>query len=184
MPAEVIRASIDFVTYTGADHPSLSSIDLSVRKGDFLVITGPPGAGKSTLLMTLNGIIPHYARAKLEGSVRVGGVETKSAGIPELAKTVGLVLEDPDQQLLAPTVEEEIAFGPINLGLEKGDIRERVRWALEVCRLERYAQVDPSELSGGMRQALAVAAVLAMKPEIIALDEPTALLDPLGSYAL
>jgi len=184
MAAEVVHARIDSVTYSGADRPSLSNIDLSVQGGDFLVVTGPPGAGKSTLLMTLNGIIPHYARAKLEGSVSVGGVDTKSSEIYELAKTVGLVLEDPDQQLLAPTVEEEIAFGPINLGLEKKDIRERVRWALNVCRLEKYAQVDPSELSGGMRQALAVAAILAMEPAIIALDEPTALLDPLGSSQL
>jgi len=184
MAAEVVRARIDSVTYSSADHPSLSDIDLSVKGGDFLVVTGPPGAGKSTLLMTLNGIIPHYARARLEGSVSVGGTDTKSAEIYELAKTVGLVLEDPDQQLLAPTVEEEIAFGPINLGLEKEEIRGRVRWALDVCRLDRYAQVDPSELSGGMRQALAVAAILAMKPAIIALDEPTALLDPLGSSQL
>jgi len=184
MTAEVVRARIDSITYSSTDRPSISNIDLSVQKGDFLVVTGPPGAGKSTLLMTLNGIIPHYARAKLEGSVSVGGTDTKSAEIYELARTVGLVLEDPDQQLLAPTVEEEIAFGPINLGLEKEDIRERVRWALDVCRLEKYAQVDPSELSGGMRQALAVAAVLAMRPAIIALDEPTALLDPLGSSQL
>lgn len=173
---------LDHVTfaYPGADKPALNSIDLEVKKGEFIAIMGPTGSGKSTLLLLLNGSIPHYVEGTLEGDIIVAGLNTKEARIPEIAQHVGLIFDDPEVQLVCPTVEEEVAFGPANLGIPREEIQRRVESSLNTVRLRGFERRNPYTLSGGEKQSVAIAAVLAMQPEILVCDEPTSMLDPLG----
>ncbi|MEM1589968.1 MAG: energy-coupling factor transporter ATPase [Candidatus Bathyarchaeia archaeon] len=171
-------------TYLGSKKPAIQDIDLKVKKGEVIMITGPSGAGKTTLCRLLNGLIPHYFRGKFNGTVLVNGIDTKKTTIGSLSHTVGLLFQDPASQLVCPTVMDEVAFGPENLGVEPAEIRQRVEYALEAVRLKGYEERNPHSLSGGEQQACALASVIAMKPEIYVLDEPTSNLDPLGSYQI
>ncbi|ACJ15849.1 hypothetical cobalt transport ATP-binding protein [Thermococcus onnurineus NA1] len=172
--------------YRRAKEYSLRDVSFEVRRGELLGIIGPSGSGKSTLCLTLNGIIPHSIRGDFSGEVIVRdpgtGEEYNTIETPvaKLSTVVGLVLQNPESQLFSMTVEEEIAFGLENLGLDRNEIMRRLRWVLEVSGLKGLEKEFPPNLSGGQKQRLAIAAVLAMKPSVLVLDEPTSQLDPLG----
>jgi energy-coupling factor transport system ATP-binding protein len=168
-------------TYPGRAEASLAEVDLSVGAGEFVLVSGPTGCGKSTLLRTLNGIIPHDSGGKVEGSVKVLGRDTREAGVVWLSSRVGLVFQGPEDQLFSSSVEDEVAFGLENLRVESGEIAGRVRWALEEVGLAPESDVPVAELSGGQKQRLAIASVVAMRPRVIALDEPLSQLDPAGA---
>ncbi|KYH39308.1 MAG: cobalt/nickel ABC transporter ATP-binding protein [Candidatus Bathyarchaeota archaeon B23] len=162
----------------------LVDIDFQVHRGEVLGVIGPNGAGKSTLCRCLNGLIPHFYGGRIRGKVIVAGLDTQEHSTAELSMKVGLLFQDPIEQLsgVALTVEEEVGFGLSMLGYPKEVIGERVAEAIERVGLKGLEGRSPYELSGGQQQRLALATVLAMRPEVIALDEPTALLDPIGKY--
>jgi energy-coupling factor transporter ATP-binding protein EcfA2 len=158
----------------------LRGVDLDVARGEFVALMGPTGVGKSTLCLALNGIVPQSTGGVFGGSVTVLGHDTRHTPVPQLARYVGIVYQDPESQLFSATVEAEVAFGPENLGLPRAEIAERVTWALDVVGMSASRGRSPARLSGGQKQRVAIAASLAMLPQILILDEPTAALDPLG----
>jgi cobalt/nickel transport system ATP-binding protein len=151
---------------------ALRDVSLAVRLGEKVALVGPNGAGKSTLLLHLNGIL------RGGGTVRVMGQEVAEPHLPRIRGQVGLVFQDPDDQLFSPTVFEDVAFGPLYAGLPEEEIRRRVAWALAQVGLEGYAERVSHHLSLGEKKRAAIATVLSMRPEILALDEPTSGLDP------
>ncbi|MBM3145998.1 MAG: ATP-binding cassette domain-containing protein [Chloroflexi bacterium] len=159
----------------------LFDINLEIRQGEFLGLIGPTGAGKTTLCLALNGIVPQFYGGRFFGSVRVGDLDTVEHPISEMARLVGQVFEDPETQLIATSVENEIAFPLENLKIPRQVIRERVPQALSAVRLEGTERKHPHELSGGQKQRLAIAAALAVQPRLLILDEPTSQLDPVGA---
>ncbi|RLI09495.1 ABC transporter ATP-binding protein [Candidatus Bathyarchaeota archaeon] len=171
-------------TYSGSRRPALDGIDLSIRKGEFVILTGPSGCGKTTFCRCLNGLIPHFYPGDFEGRVVVAGLDTREHEIWELAQHVGLVFQNPENQLFCLTVEADVAFGPENLGLPRDEIRRRVDWALKATGMWELRDRAPHELSGGQQQRAAIASVLAMEPDILVLDEPTSFLDPAGAAEL
>ncbi len=171
-------------TYTGSETKVLDDITAVIPKGAFFGLVGPSGCGKTTLARCLNGLIPHFHPGKIEGSVLIQGLDTQEHHAHELAQKVGLVFQNPENQLIAPTVERELAFGPENLGVARGEIRNRVETLLQQIHLEHLRNKAPYELSGGEQQRVAIAAVLALEPEILVLDEPTANLDPLSAFEI
>lgn len=166
--------------YKNAQGEALRGIDLHIPKGEMVFIMGPSGAGKSTLCATFNGLIPHLIKGDLLGDVLVTGRQTREFQVKDFAPLVGLVFQDFEAQLFSTTVELEVAFGPENLGLERDRLKERVAQTLELVGLEGLRKRQPATLSGGEKQRLALASVLAMEPEVLVLDEPTTDLDPLG----
>ncbi len=159
---------------------ALRGIDLEIGQGEFVVIMGPTGAGKTTLCLALNGIVPHLTGGTFGGRVVVAGLDTRRQSVAQLSRCVGLVFQDAESQLFNMTVEEEVAFGPESLGVPPAEIAARVDWALGVVRMERYRARSPFQLSGGQQQRVAIAAVLAMRPQLLVMDEPTGGLDPVG----
>jgi energy-coupling factor transporter ATP-binding protein EcfA2 len=153
---------------------------LKIDQGEFVAIMGENGSSKSTLCQMINGIIPNSIGGRLSGQVLIHGLNTKETGISELATKVGIVLEDPETQLFTTSVKSEVAFGPENLCLPPSEIEQRVKWALEVVGLSGFEERMPSSLSGGQKQRLAIAANIAMRPDILVLDEATSQLDPVG----
>jgi len=168
-------------TYPLAEKPAFVGVNLKVERGEFILLTGPSGCGKTTLCRCFNGLIPHFYGGKLEGELIVAGLKTSEHPIHEIAQHVGLVFQNPANQLFALTVEKDVAFGLENLGLPRDEIRRRVDWALKVTGIYDLRDKAPFELSGGQQQRVAIASVLAMQPEIIVLDEPTSFLDPLSA---
>ncbi len=158
----------------------LCGVNLEIGRGEFVAVLGRVGAGKSTLCMALNGLVPHATGGIFRGDVTILGRNTKQHTIADLAPSVGLVFQDPEMQLTQMRVEDEVAFGPENLGVPSGEIEDRVTWALDAVGLASYRDRSPLLLSGGEKQRVAIAAMLAMRPEVLALDEPTANLDPAG----
>ncbi|MFX0044735.1 MAG: ABC transporter ATP-binding protein [Candidatus Hermodarchaeota archaeon] len=167
--------------YTGTDEPVLHNIALSVKKGEIVLVTGPNGAGKTTFCNLLNGLIPHFYTGDLEGAVTVNGVNTKDSFVGYLARHVGLLFQDPASQLISGSVEDEVAFGLENVALPLDEIEKRISFALDYVGLSEYRERPPFALSGGQQQALALACIIAMNPEIYVLDEPTSNLDPYGT---
>ena len=162
------------LTYTYPDGTkAIDNINLTIKKGENLAILGPNGAGKSTLLHHFNGLM-----TPTSGKIYVLGKEVTKKNLEEIRQKVGLVFQDPDDQLFARTVSQDVAFGPTNLGLPKSEIDERVKWAIEVTELKGLEHKAPQNLSTGQKKRAAIAGVLAMKPEVIILDEPMANLDP------
>ena len=162
--------------YEGADRDAVKGVSLSVRQGEFLAVLGRNGSGKSTLGKLLNALI-----APTEGSVCVCGIRPDTEDNTFLIRQkCGMVFQNPDNQTVATIVEEDVAFGPENLGVAPEEIRARVDWALEKVGMTAFRRTAPSMLSGGQKQRVAIAGVIAMKPEIIVFDESTSMLDPAG----
>jgi len=168
-------------TYRKTEKPAMTELNLKVRPGEILFITGPAGAGKTTLCRFLNALIPHFYTGELKGKVLVRGMDTADYPPEILCGHVGLIFDNPSNQLFNLTVFDEIAFGPENLCIPPDKIREIVADALRFCRLETYVNKTPHHLSGGEQQACALASIMAMRPQIYVLDEPTANLDPYGT---
>jgi energy-coupling factor transport system ATP-binding protein len=167
-------------TYPKGDEAVLSDVSIEVREGEFTVIMGHTGAGKTTLLMCLNGIIPQLLEGDIKGQIEVGGLDVSKYRVQTLSKKLGLVMQDAETQVFGRSVEEDVAFGPRNYLVPREEIFRRVDEALARVRLAGYNKRATHELSGGEKQRLAIAGVLAMQPEILVLDEPTSELDPLG----
>jgi len=162
--------------YPDSDHDSLCGVDLTIEEGSFVAVLGHNGSGKSTLAKHMNAIL-----LPTEGRVLVDGMDTSDeAQLLPVRRTVGMVFQNPDNQIVANVVEEDVAFAPENLGVPPAEIRERVDNALKTVGMYEHRQHAPHLLSGGQKQRVAIAGVLAMQPRIIVLDEPTAMLDPQG----
>ncbi len=168
-------------SYMSGNSFALNNVNLRIRRGEFVVIMGPSGCGKSTLLYTFNGIIPHLFRGKMDGRVIVDGIDTRESSISKLSQIVGMVFQNPETQIVSSTVIEEVAFGPENLNLSTEEIQKRVEEALTIARLTEKRDFATTSLSGGEKQALAIASVIALRPKVLALDEPTSMLDPAGA---
>jgi energy-coupling factor transport system ATP-binding protein len=177
---EVIRVRDLWWRYELGQDWALKGIDLTVRRGEFLVIVGPSGAGKSTLCLTLCGMIPHFSRGYYRGEVVINGRETRQMKLSEITRKVGIVFQDPDTQFVTMSVEDEIAFPLENHGVPRQEMIERVRRTMEMTRILELKDKYPHELSGGQKQRVAIASILALEPEILILDEPTSDLDPVG----
>ncbi len=169
--------------YPGQERPALQDINLQIPRGQFCGVVGPNGAGKSTFCYALTGFVPHFFRGTLHGEVKLGQVNIADANLGKLAGEVGLVFQNPFNQISGArfTVREEIAFGLENLGLPRKTIERRVDETLELIGLGELAERSPFALSGGQQQRVAIAAVLAMQPKLLVLDEPTSQLDPQGT---
>ena len=159
------------------DYQALKGVSLKIEKGEMVALLGKNGAGKSTLFLHLNGIYEPD-----EGKVFIDGEELKydKKSLLKFRQKVGIVFQNPDDQIFAPTVEEDVAFGPLNLGLSMEDVQNRVEEALARVGMTGFEKTAPHHLSGGQKKRVAIAGILAMKPEIMVLDEPTAGLDPQG----
>lgn len=181
MAEPVIVVKNLYYRYPHSNNYVLNDINFSVQKGEFLAISGENGAGKSTLSLILSGIIPQTQSGKMQGNVWIENLNTKEHELSVLSQKVGIVLEDPETQLFTTRVFSEVAFGAENLEIPREEIIERVNWALKAVTLEGYEQRPPTMLSGGQKQRVAIAATLAMHPDILVLDEPTSQLDPIGT---
>lgn len=171
-------------TYDKAKVPTLKGIEVVIPKNAFTAVMGETGAGKTTLLMALNGLIPQFMEGDFAGTVNVSGHFTDEVPIQELIQTIGLVLQDPETQIFGLTVWEDVAFGPSNLEMSLQDIHDKVEHCLSQVGLAGYGDRSTEFLSGGEKQRLAVAGIMAIGPDIIALDEPTSELDPEGKEAI
>jgi energy-coupling factor transporter ATP-binding protein EcfA2 len=165
-------------TYNGALEPALRNIELSIEDGEFVLITGPSGGGKSTLCRCFNGLVPHFYGGAIRGKVVVQGMDILEHPPKEMATRVGMVFQDPENQLVTTDVEREIAFGLENLGFPVSLIARRIEEALDTVGIANLRFRRHNELSGGEKQKVAIAAVLTLHPEILVLDEPTSELDP------
>jgi energy-coupling factor transporter ATPase len=168
-------------TYPGATKASITGVSIAINKGDFVILTGPSGCGKTTLCRCFNGLIPHFYSGNLEGEIIVAGLNVADYKIHQLARHVGLVFQNPENQLFALSVEKDVAFGLENFAMPRDEMRKRVDWALKMAGITELSERPPHELSGGQQQRVAIASVLAMQPEIMILDEPTSFLDPVGA---
>ncbi len=174
----IVQANHLSFTYTGASKPSIEDISIGIAPGEFVVLTGPSGCGKTTICRCLNGLIPNFYSGDFAGDLIVDGMSVKQHTTAELAPHVGMVFQNPENQLFSLSVERDVAFGPENLGLSREETRKRVDWALDVTGISGLKDKPPYELSGGQQQRAAIAAVLAMQPKVMILDEPTSFLDP------
>jgi energy-coupling factor transport system ATP-binding protein len=170
--------------YRGQENPALDGVNLEVAEGEFVVVMGPSGAGKSTLCVSLNGLIPHFFRGRMEGEVLLHGRSTREGKVGEFAREVGLVFQDFEAQLFSTNVALEVAFGPENFSVEHDEMARRVKEVLSRVRLEGFEGRQPATLSGGQKQRLAIASVLAIEPRVLCLDEPTTDLDPIGKLGV
>lgn len=159
-------------------HTALQDISLNLCTGEKVALVGPNGAGKSTLMLHLNGILTG------EGTVSVGGLALEKKNLPVIRAMVGMVFQNPDDQLFSPTVFEDVAFGPLHMGLPESEVRQRVEIALKRVRMEAYAERLSHHLSVGEKKRISIATVLAMDPQVLVLDEPSAGLDPRARRAL
>jgi energy-coupling factor transport system ATP-binding protein len=167
--------------YDGAPGYALNDISLDIKEGDFVGIIGPSGAGKSTLTYVLNGVVPHHYSGDFRGRVEICGMDTAKTGPETLSKYVGSVFQDVDGQILSSVVEDEILFGLENFGIPRDEIEPRVEYALEVAGISELRYRNIISLSGGQKQKVAIASIIALRPKILALDEPTGELDPQSS---
>lgn len=185
MSETVLKVENLWYSYPRSEEWALKGVNLEVKKGEFIVLTGPSGCGKSTLALSICGYIPHVIeRGRMKGRVYVKGVETRKKELHELTQLVGVVLQNPEDQLFALTVEEDVAFGPENLALPVEEIRRRIDRAMKDAGVWEIRHKEIFALSGGQKQRTAIAGILAMEPEILIFDEPTSDLDPQGAYSV
>ncbi|MFY9286849.1 MAG: energy-coupling factor transporter ATPase [Tissierellaceae bacterium] len=177
-----IMIKIDNVTYEYKSYDdeeiaaAVKNLSLEVKRGEFLIVLGHNGSGKSTLAKMMNGLL-----LPTSGDIEVMGMNTKDEDkIWDIRQKAGIVFQNPDNQIVATIVEEDVAFGPENQGIDPVEIRKRVDEALEIVEMSDYKKHAPHLLSGGQKQRVAIAGILAMKPDCIILDEPTSMLDPIG----
>jgi energy-coupling factor transport system ATP-binding protein len=166
--------------YRGQETPALQQVQNEIQEGSLVVVLGHGGAGKSTLCTCLNGIVPHFYRGRYQGCVLIKDLEVARHKVAEMSHHVGLVLQDFEPQLFSTNVELEMAFGPENLRLPRGEIQRRIETYLPFLGLESFRRREPASLSGGQKQRLAISSVLTLEPEILVMDEPTTDLDPQG----
>lgn len=177
---DILMENVGF-SYGASEKLALSEINLKIKKGESVLVAGHVGAGKSSLCRCINGIIPHYFKGQLKGTVEVKGLNTKLSSIGRLSHIVGMLFDEPSNHLISPTVEEEIAFGLENYAVPPKEISDRIGKQAQRFRLIGLEKRNPKTLSGGEQQACALAAVTAMEPEIYVMDEPTSALDPIGT---
>ena len=166
--------------YLDTTRPALSEVNFSIEQGEFIGIIGSNGSGKTTLSYSINGLIPGQYHGIKEGEVLVFNKEVEKYDAGALQHKVGMVFSDPEAQFTAMTVEDELVFGLENLGMSLSEITERLEWVVNLTELEPLLSKPPYELSGGQKQRVAVGAVLAMTPDVLILDEPTSMLDPIS----
>lgn len=181
MPESVVELEDLSFGYPDAGRLALRDVTLRIGRGEFVGLVGPTGSGKTTLCLTLNGIVPNLYGGDFYGSAKVAGLDTLEHPTHELARYVGMVFEDPEMQLTASTVADEVAFALENLRMPVPEIRRRCSEALAAVRLEGLEGKHPHQLSGGQKQRLAIASALALEPQVLVLDEPTSQLDPVGA---
>ncbi|RLG02492.1 MAG: ABC transporter [Thaumarchaeota archaeon] len=163
-----------------SEEPILKNINLEIEQGEMIVILGDAKSGNRYLIQALNGIVPRETGGKVKGEIIVDGLDVSKTPIEKISEHLVVLLPDPAVQVVAPTVESDVAFGPANLGLSTEEIQERTKYALRVARLEGFEKRNPRTLSGGECQSLVIAGLIAMKPKIIAMIDPVAMLDPIG----
>ncbi|MBQ9624537.1 MAG: ATP-binding cassette domain-containing protein [Clostridia bacterium] len=167
--------------YKGSEEATLKDINLSVEKGGFLGIIGPAGAGKTTLGRALCGIVPHHFKGDFYGSAIIYGMDTVEHRLTDISKAVGVVFQDVESQIISSVVEDEILYGLENFGVPHEEIEERISFALKQVGIEDLRNRNIISLSGGQKQKVAIASIIALKPKILVLDEPTGELDPAAS---
>lgn len=170
--------------YSGSKKNALENVSLTIEKGDFVGLIGESGAGKTTLCSCINGLIPHHYTGDFYGSVKIQGTDTFDIEPGKLALKVGSVFQDVDSQLVSFFVEDEILFGLENFGIPKDQIEQRITATLESLEIQELRHREISTLSGGQKQKVAIAAILALEPDILVLDEPTGELDPASSVQI
>ena len=164
--------------YLEAERWALSEIDLEIRQGEIVVLAGQSGCGKSTLLRSINGLIPHLYPGEYRGRIVVDGKDVSETSMGALSQLVGFLFQNPENQIFMFSVERDVAFGLENLAIARGEMRRRVDEAMSLLGIEPLALRAPHELSDGQKQRVALAGIMAMRPKLIILDEPTSLLDP------
>lgn len=172
--------NLQYAYRKAAESRVLAGIDLQIRCGEYILICGASGSGKSTLCRTFNGLIPHFYEGDFAGEIRIAGITTARQSVSRLFPEVGLVFQNPEVQLFNQSVEKEIAFGLESLGLPRPEIKKRIVESAETIGIERLLLRNPHELSGGEQQLVSIAAILALQPQFIVLDEPYANLDPVN----
>lgn len=175
--SEIIKIENVSFTYIGSEdqREALSDVNLSINQGEWVSIIGPNGSGKSTLAKTINGLIAPKA-----GKITVGGHELNDDNVWNIRQMVGMVFQNPDNQFVGSSVQDDVAFGLENLGIPRETMVERIRYALERVGMIEFADKEPARLSGGQKQRVAIAGIVALQPNIIILDEATSMLDPSG----
>lgn len=176
----IVCSDLSFV-YKDSKKPALKNVSFTISEGEFVGIIGPTGAGKSTLCWAINGVIPQIMQGKLKGSVEVKGKPSNKTPVDEISQIIGIVQQDAEAQLLMTDIEKEIVFPLENLSLPREEIHRRLEYVINLVNLDEERYRHPFYLSGGQKQRVAVAAALAMEPEVIILDEATSELDPVGA---
>ncbi|MFO8017171.1 MAG: ABC transporter ATP-binding protein [Promethearchaeia archaeon] len=164
--------------YKGNTDYAIKDINIEIEKNKFILLCGETGSGKTTLIRTLNGLIPQFYAGYYKGFVEVNGQNTEEISIADLSTEVGIVFQNPENQLIAMNVEHEIVFGLENLGFPSDEISRRLKKSVRITQIEHLLDKPPFELSGGEQQRVAIASIIALDPDILVLDEPTSLLDP------
>ncbi|MCR8969719.1 energy-coupling factor ABC transporter ATP-binding protein [Facklamia sp. 7083-14-GEN3] len=175
MKEEIIRIDSVSFQYPGAEKDAIKDISLSINKGEWVALIGPNGSGKSTLSKTINGLLVPY-----EGEIYVKGMKLQEETVWDVRRAVGRVFQNPDNQFVGATVEDDVAFGLENNGISREEMKVRVKEAVQQVRMLDFLKKEPARLSGGQKQRVAIAGVVALRPDIIIMDESTAMLDPLG----
>ncbi|MHA1242933.1 MAG: energy-coupling factor ABC transporter ATP-binding protein [Candidatus Heimdallarchaeota archaeon] len=163
--------------YSSAEKPILNDFSLQIVKGEFIGIIGPTGCGKSTICYLFNGLIPHLIKGSFQGSVSINGIDTLSSSVGELSQSVGYMLQEPSFQIATPHVKSEIAFGMENMGLPRSEMEARLNFVMDTLNIQHLQDRATSDLSEGEKQRVILASILAMKPEILVLDECSSMLD-------
>ena len=182
--APIIRFEQVTFQYAASEAYALEDVSLSIEEGEYVALMGLNGAGKTTLELCINGIVPNMVMGELAGTINVAGLDPTEMPVREMAKTVGMVFDNPEFQMSQMTVAEEVALGLENLGVPYEEMKVRITDALATVDLIGFEERMPLALSGGQQQRLAIAAVLAMRPRILVMDEPTSNLDPIGKQEI